>query len=239
AVVRAHGSGGRGTVFPGAPAAPAAVRAAPDPTSVARPSSQGTVLVVDDDAKARALLARRLARQGFGVRTGARGLEAAAAPDKASVDVVLLDVLMPDLDGYEVLRRLKADPARRDLPVLMVSALDEVESVARCLELGAEDYLPKPFDPVILRARIGACLEKKRFRDQESRHLHELAEWSRTLEERVQSQVAQLERLSRLKRFFSPQLAELIVAGGAEDPLRTHRREITVVFLDLRGFTAF
>jgi class 3 adenylate cyclase len=121
----------------------------------------------------------------------------------------------------------------------MISALDEMESVIRCIELGAEDYLPKPFDPVLLRARIGACLEKKRLHDQEVRHLAELAEWNRTLEQRVAEQVAQLERLGRLKRFFSPQLAEAIVAGGAEDPLRTHRREVTVVFLDLHGFTAF
>ena len=92
---------------------------------------------------------------------------------------------------------------------------------------------------MLLRARIGACLEKKRLRDQEARHARELAEWNRTLEQRVAEQVAQLERLGRLKRFFSPQLAELIVAGGADDPLKTHRREITVVFLDLRGFTAF
>jgi class 3 adenylate cyclase len=121
----------------------------------------------------------------------------------------------------------------------MISALDETASVVRSIELGAEDYLPKPCDAVLLRARIGACLEKKRLRDQETQHALELADWNRTLEQRVQEQVAQVERLGRLKRFFSPQLAELIVAGGAEDPLRTHRREITVVFLDLRGFTSF
>jgi class 3 adenylate cyclase len=121
----------------------------------------------------------------------------------------------------------------------MISALDETASVVRSIELGAEDYLPKPCDAVLLRARIGACLEKKRLRDQEARHALELAEWNRTLERRVQDQVAQMERLGRLKRFFSPQLAELIVAGGTDDPLRTHRREVTVVFLDLRGFTAF
>ena len=147
--------------------------------------------------------------------------------------------MMPDLDGYDVLQQLKADPALRDIPVLMISALDELDSVVRCIELGAEDYLGKPFDPVLLRARIGACLEKKRLHDQEARHRRELAEWNQTLERRVAEQVAQLERLGRLKRFFSPQLAELIVAGGAEDPLKTHRREVTVVFLDLRGFTAF
>ena len=107
------------------------------------------------------------------------------------------------------------------------------------VELGAEDYLPKPFDPVLLRARIGACLEKKRLRDREAQHSRELEEWNRTLEQRVAEQVALVERLGRLKRFFSPQLAELIVAGGADDPLKTHRREVTVCFLDLRGFTAF
>ncbi len=155
------------------------------------------------------------------------------------MDLVLLDVMMPDMDGYAVLQRLKADARLRDIPVLMISALDEIASVVRCIELGAEDYLSKPFDPVLLRARIGACLEKKRLHDQELRQRQELAEWNRTLEQRVEQQVAQIERLGRLKRFFSPQLAELIVAGGAEDPLKTHRREVTVVFLDLRGFTSF
>src|SRR5437667_9250958 len=121
----------------------------------------------------------------------------------------------------------------------MISALDEMDSVVRCIELGAEDYLPKPFDPVLLRARIGACLEKKRLRDREALHLRELAEWNQKLEQRVKEQVALLDRLGRLKRFFSPQLAELIVAGGADDPLATHRRDLTVCFLDLRGFTAF
>src|SRR5260221_12926920 len=101
----------------------------------------------------------------------------------------------------------------------MISALDEMDSVVRCIELGAEDYLPKPFDPVLLRARIGACLEKKRLRDREALHLRELAEWNQKLEQRVQEQVALLDRLGRLKRFFSPQLAELIVAGGAGGPL--------------------
>jgi class 3 adenylate cyclase len=137
------------------------------------------------------------------------------------------------------LQQLKADPALRHIPVLMISALDEMDSVVRCIELGAEDYLPKPFDPVLLRARIGACLEKKRLRDRDAQHVQELAQWNRTLEQRVAEQVALVERLGRLKRFFSPQLAELIVAGGADDPLQTHRREVTVCFLDLRGFTAF
>jgi class 3 adenylate cyclase len=143
------------------------------------------------------------------------------------------------MNGYQVLEQLKADESLRAIPVIVLSALDEIGSVVRCIELGAEDYLPKPFDPILLRARIGACLEKKRLRDQEVQLRRELAEWNQTLEARVLEQLRQLEQLERLKRFFSPQLAELIVSGGAEDPLKTHRREITVVYLDLRGFTAF
>jgi adenylate cyclase len=146
---------------------------------------------------------------------------------------------MPEMSGYEVLQRLTSDQTLREIPVLMISALDEMDSVVRCIELGAEDYLPKPFDPVLLRARIGVCLEKKRLRDREAMHLRELGEWNQKLEQRVKEQVAQLDRLGRLKRFFSPQLAELIVSGGADDPLTTHRRDLTVCFLDLRGFTAF
>jgi class 3 adenylate cyclase/CheY-like chemotaxis protein len=203
---------------------------------------RGVILVVDDDQGNRDLLARRLAREGYAVHTAADGhgaLELLGQPASPPIELVLLDVMMPGIDGYEVLRRLKSDRARRELPVLMISALDEVGSVVRCIELGADDYLPKPFDPVLLRARIGACLEKKRLRDQEARHTEELAEWNRTLEARVAEQVGQMERLGRLKRFFSPQLAELIVAGGASDPLASHRTEVTVVFLDLRGFTSF
>ena len=204
-----------------------------------RAGGKGAILVVDDNEGNREMLARRLARQGYDVRTAPGGREALEMVQQDRADLVLLDVLMPGLDGYETLRHLKGDETLRDIPVLMISALDEMQSVVRCIELGAEDYLPKPFDPVLLQARIGACLEKKRLREQEVRHVRELAEWNRTLERRVQEQVAQVEQLGRLKRFFSPQLAELIVAGGADDPLETHRREITVVFLDLRGFTAF
>ena len=211
-------------------------RRAPQRQPVTAPA---VILVVDDDQENREILARRLTRDGHQVRMASGGVEALSVLQAEPVDLVLLDVMMPDLDGPTVLARLKQDPDRRHIPVLMISALDETASVVRAIELGAEDYLPKPCDPVLLRARIGACLEKKRLRDQETRHALELAEWNRTLEARVQEQVGQVERLGRLKRFFSPQLAELIVAGGAEDPLRTHRREITVVFLDLRGFTGF
>jgi class 3 adenylate cyclase len=228
----------------GVPPSPAAVTPATPAPGHRRASQHGavtpaTILVVDDDEENRELLTRRLVREGHQVRAAKGGLEALALLRGEAVDLVLLDVMMPDLDGPAVLERLKQDPDRRHIPVLMISALNETASIVRSIELGAEDYLPKPCDTVLLRARIGACLEKKHLRDQEARHLVELAAWNRTLEQRVQEQVAHVERLGRLKRFFSPQLAELIVTGGAEDPLRTHRREITVVFLDLRGFTGF
>jgi len=220
----------------------AAAKATPDlpaATSHSATSGAGVVLVVDDNPENREMLARRLGREGYEVLRAAGGAEALATLETAEVDLVLLDVMMPDVNGYEVLKRLKADERLRDIPVLMISSLDEEESVARCIELGAEDFLPKPFSPVVLRARVSACFERKRLRDQEVRHAAELAEWNRTLEERVQDGVAHVERLGRLKRFFSPQLAEMIVGGGADDPLRTHRRQVTVVFLDLRGFTSF
>jgi len=200
---------------------------------------RGAILVVDDNEDNRDMLARRLRRQGYEVLTAAGGRAALEMLVARPLDLVLLDVMMPELDGYAVLQQLKSDPALRDIPVLMISALDEMDSVVRCIQLGAEDYLGKPFEPVLLQARIGACLEKKRLHDQEARQRRELAELNRTLEHRVAEQVTQLERLARLKRFFSPQLAELIVAGGAADPLKTHRREVAVVFIDLRGFTSF
>ena len=199
----------------------------------------GSILLVDDNAENLEMLSRRLTRAGHRVRAAADGAEALTLLREQPIDLVLLDVLMPGMSGYQVLQRITADETLREIPVLMISALDEMDSVVRCIELGATDYLPKPFDPVLLRARIGACLEKKRLRDREAVHMRELAEWNQKLEQRVEEQVTLLERLGRLKRFFSPQLAELIVAGGTDDPLVTHRRDLTVCFIDLRGFTAF
>jgi len=198
-----------------------------------------SVLVVDDNEMNQDMLGHLLQAEGHKASVAENGCEALEMIKEQPFDLVLLDIMMPEMDGYQVLGQLKSDPTLREIPVIVLSALGEIESVVKCIEMGAEDYLPKPFDPVLLRARVSACLEKKRLRDREVRYLGELAEWNKTLESRVQEQVAQLERLSRLKRFFSPQLAELIVAEGAEDPLKTHRREVTVVFLDLRGFTAF
>ncbi len=224
----------------GGPVQESAQQAASAKPGTAQPAQhRAAILVVDDNEDNRDMLARRLRRQGYEVLTAAGGRAALDSLGERPLDLVLLDVMMPDLDGYAVLKQLKADPVLRDIPVLMISALDEIDSVVRCIQLGAEDYLTKPFDPVLLQARIGACLEKKRLHDQEARYRRELAQLNQTLERRVAEQVAQLERLGRLKRFFSPQLAELIVAGDAADPLKTHRREVTVVFVDLRGFTAF
>jgi adenylate cyclase len=197
------------------------------------------VLVVDDTEMNRDMLCSLLEADGHKSAVAENGRLALELLKAKPFDLVLLDVMMPEMNGYQVLEHVKSDSSLRDIPVIVLSALDEIGSVVRCIELGAEDYLPKPFDPVLLRARIGACLEKKHLRDQEILLRNELEEWNKTLEERVQEQVTQLERLGRLKRFFSPQLAELIVSGDAEDPLKTHRREITVVYLDLRGFTAF
>jgi len=197
------------------------------------------VLVVDDTEMNRDMLCALLEADGHKTVVAENGKLGINALETESYDLVLLDVMMPEMNGYEVLETMKANPRLCDIPVIVLSALDEIGSVVRCIDLGAEDYLPKPFDPVLLRARIGACLEKKRLRDQEVQLRGELEEWNKTLEARVKEQVAQLERLGRLKRFFSPQLAELIVSGDADDPLKTHRRELTVVYLDLRGFTAF
>ena len=205
-----------------------------------------SLLVVDDNEVNRDVLARRLERLGYRVSSAAGGREALQLLRRTDIDLVLLDVLMPEMDGYQVLEVRRADEHLRDIPFIMISALDEVESIARCIEMGAEDYLSKPFDPVLLEARVGACLEKKRLRDQEKRHLAtietqatELAELNRTLEDRVRQQVEELQRLSGLRRFLSPQVAELISSRGGDKALESHRQEITVAFCDLRGFTAF
>ena len=206
----------------GAPSAPARVHAASAsaPRLPTNPVEAGVILVVDDNPSNRELLSRRLTREGHEVLSAADGKEGLEALRARPFDLVLLDVLMPEKSGAEVLQDLKSDPELSHIPVLMISALDEMDTVIRCIELGAEDYLAKPFDTVLLRARVGACLEKKRLRDEQARHTRELAEWNQLLEQRVQEQVAQMERLSRLKRFFVSQVADLIVAGEAEDPLK-------------------
>jgi class 3 adenylate cyclase/CheY-like chemotaxis protein len=198
-----------------------------------------SILVVDDDTISRALLVHGLEFDGHRVAVADDGRQALELLRAGRYDIVLLDVLMPELDGYDTLAQIVADEALRHIPVIMVSALEEVESVARCLEMGAQDYLPKPFNPVLLRARINGCLTRKRLDDTIRAQAEELADWNRTLNARVEEQVAEIERVSRLRGFLSPQVADAIVAAGDESVLESHRREITAVFCDLRGFTRF
>jgi adenylate cyclase len=198
-----------------------------------------SILVVDDDTISRALLVHGLELDGHRVAVADDGRQALELLRAGRYDIVLLDVLMPELDGYDTLAQIIADEALRHIPVIMVSALEEVESVARCLEMGAQDYLAKPFNPVLLRARINGCLTRKRLDDTIRAQAEELADWNRTLNARVEEQVAEIERVSRLRGFLSPQVADAIVAAGDESVLESHRREITAVFSDLRGFTRF
>jgi adenylate cyclase len=197
------------------------------------------ILVVDDTPKNVKLLADLLSVKGYGVITAASGREGLDLVDSEKPDLVLLDVVMPEMSGYEVCRKIRENPATRILPVVMVTALDPSEERIKGLDAGADDFLAKPINRAELLARVQSLLRIKELHDQVQTQAAALSAWNRNLEQRVQEQVNQLERLGRLKRFFSPQLAELIVSGEAEDPLKTHRRELTVVYLDLRGFTAF
>jgi len=135
---------------------------------------EGAILVVDDDESSREMLARRLRRCGYTVSAVSSGLHALALARKQRFDLVLLDMIMPGLDGFQVLAKFKAEASLREIPIVMLSALDEENGIERCIEMGAEDYLSKPFNPVFLRARIGACLEKKRLRDRERTTYEEL-----------------------------------------------------------------
>jgi adenylate cyclase len=203
-------------------------------------TAEAALLVVDDNEDNRYALTRRLVREGYAsVATAVDGGQALALLRSKPFDLVLLDIMMPNVNGYEVLAQMKGDDRLRHIPVIMISAVDEIDSVVKCIELGAEDYLPKPFNPTLLRARIGASLERKRLHDQVAAQAADLAAWNRTLEERVQQQLCEIERVSRLKRFLSPQVTELIMSEGDERVLESHRRAITVLFCDLRGFTAF
>jgi class 3 adenylate cyclase len=218
----------------------------PTPPGQSTTPGAARLLVVDDNAENRDVLSRTLHRLGYAVESAENGRLALELLVRVDIDLVLLDIMMPELDGYQVLERRRADDRLRNIPFIMISAADDAASVVRCIEMGAEDYLPKPFDPVLLRARIGACLEKKRLHDQERANLAtiqaqaaELAAWNQALEQRVAEQVAQLDRVGRLKRFLPASVADTIALTGDDSLLRRHRRIVTVVFCDLRGFTAF
>jgi adenylate cyclase len=192
----------------------------------------GALLVVDDNEINRDLLSRYLGRLGHTVQTAPDGLSALKMIDSGAFDLVLLDIMMPELNGYQVLQHLKDSPSWRDLPVIMISALDEMDSVVRCIELGAEDYLPKPFNPVLLRARIGACLEKKRLRDLEKEQRRQLQELNAALEVRNRF----------IRQTFGRYLSDDIVETILEKPdglnIGGEKRQATILMSDLRGFTS-
>ena len=183
---------------------------------------EGAILVVDDDENSREMLARRLRRCGYTVSAVSSGLHALALARGQKFDLVMLDMIMPGLDGFQVLAKIKADPALRETTVIMLSALDEENGIARCIEMGAEDYLAKPFNPVFLRARIGACLEKKRLRDQETAFLH-----------RLQAEQDRSERL--LLNILPKPIAERLKQG--EKLIADSLAEVTVLFSDFVNFT--
>ena len=197
------------------------------PESPVGNEATGFVLVVDDVENNRDVLSRRLERQGYSVATAENGRQALARLRTETFDLVLLDIMMPEMDGYEVLQRLKADEALRHIPVIMISSLSELDSVVRCIGMGAEDYLPKPFEPTLLKARLGACLEKKRARDREQKlaaALHaqnrEMATWREAQEAdlavaRTTQQVIILSPLPRLDGWkVETAYAPLIQVGG-------------------------
>ena len=197
------------------------------------------ILVVDDTPQNIKVLDAILSPRGYRVVTARSGAEALQKVRDEAPDLVLLDILMPGMSGYEVAQRLRADPATGVLPIVMVTALGAQEEKVKAIEAGADDFLTKPVNQLELLARVKSLLRIKQYHDTIQSQASQLAEWNRTLEDRVSRQVEELERLARLRRFLAPQLAELIASDQHEQALESHRREVTVVFCDLRGFTAF
>ena len=197
------------------------------------------VLVVDDTPQNVKLLADILTAKGYAAITAASGEEALSKFASESPDIVLLDIMMPGLSGYDVCRRIRADPATALLPVVLVTSLDPHAERLKGIEAGADDFVQKPFNQAELLARVRSLLRIKSLQDEVARQAEELKQWNATLEARVQASLAQIESLGRLKRFFSAPVADAIVSSGESSLLAPHRREICCVFTDLRGFTAF
>lgn len=205
------------------------------------------ILAVDDVSENLEIVQMRLEANGYDVATAADGLEGLAKARALVPDLILLDIMMPKLDGISVLKEIKADPSLGFIPVLLLTAKSDQKDVVAGLDAGGDDYLTKPLDQSALVARVRSMLRIKALHDQVqnqavllAEQADELARWNRLLAARVAEQVAEIERISRLKRFLAPQVADVIAASGdSEALLASHRREVTVLFCDLRGFTAF
>ena len=197
------------------------------------------LLIIEDEEAIRELMAERLIDSGYDVITARDGQEGLEQAHDRHPDLILTDVTMPRMDGREVVRRLRSDPAFPFTPIIMITALAETDDVVRGLEHGADEYLAKPVAFAAVEARVRSMLRIKGLHDTVQAQSAELLDLNRHLEEKVQAQLTELERLGRLRRFLSPEIAEAIVLAGEEVRFSNHRREVTVVFCDLRGYTAF
>jgi class 3 adenylate cyclase len=197
------------------------------------------ILIADDNPTNVDILQTRLASQDYEIVTANDGAEALTAAREHLPDLILLDIMMPKIDGIEVCRQLKSDESLPFMPIILVTAKADTKDVVEGLDSGADEYLTKPVDHASLVARVRSILRIKALHDTVEAQSAELADWNQQLEARVAEQLGEIERMGRLKRFLSPQIAELIVARDDEQLLASHRREVTIVFCDLRGFTAF
>ena len=197
------------------------------------------VLIVDDNPANLEIMEVRLARQGYEILTATDGDQALVTSRRETPDLILLDVMMPGKDGIQVCREIKSDPGLPFMPIILVTAKADPDDIVAGLDAGGDEYITKPVDHAALVARVRSILRIKALHDTVQEQAAQLEAWNRTLEQRVAAQLAELERLAGLKRFLPPQVAELIVSAGDERLLESHRREISVVFCDLRGFTAF
>jgi adenylate cyclase len=197
------------------------------------------ILVVDDNETNRDILVTRLSRDDYELLQACDGEEALAAAHKYQPDVILLDVMMPKIDGIEVCRRLKSDPDVPFTPIVLVTAKADSKDVVEGLEAGADEYLTKPIDQMALVARVKSVLRLKELHDKVRAQATDLVKWNETLEARVAAQVGEIERIGRLKRFLAPQIAELVVNSGGDKVLDSHRRNVSIAFCELRGFASF